>query len=174
MLLKRPPKNRSVSKPQRVKSWLIAILLLLLIAIPIGIFLDALHRDQAGHDLIQAIKRNDTASALVALKQGADPNVRDKSKDESPSFSDRVNQLFDHFFHPRNGQYHDTHPTALFLLEFGQDDNSMLTQALLEAGADPNATGEKEQSPLMLAVMLRHSQSVHLLLKQRGQYSSEG
>jgi hypothetical protein len=53
--------------------------LVLLVCVASGLVLRGYWREQAGRELILAIKANDTNRALDALRANADPNVRDQA-----------------------------------------------------------------------------------------------
>jgi ankyrin repeat protein len=96
------------------KAWW--FVLILLIGIPTGLTLNAFHRDQASRNLIQAIKHKNVPAALAALRNGADPNARDYSRDKPLSFGERTKLLLAHLLHLTAIPTPDTHPTALQLL----------------------------------------------------------
>jgi ankyrin repeat protein len=148
------------------------IVLILLIGIPIGLMLNALHREQASRNLLQAIKNHDVSAALAALKNGADPNTSDHSMDKKHSFREETMLLLSHLIHPSVQSDPETHPTAILLLlnspSLATHADPVLVKALLDAGADPNVS-EDGRSALMMAIsdvrccrlLLNHGANMH-------------
>ena len=56
---------------------LILLICLLLVGVPMGLLVSTFVQQQHDHDLVNAIKIDNTLAALSALKQGADPNALD-------------------------------------------------------------------------------------------------
>ena len=145
--------------------------LLLTIGIPTGFLMREFQREQASRDLITAIKADDIPSALSTLKHGALPNTRDGLDNSPLSFREQMRHLLDKIFQPNVKTPQSNHrPTALLLsLETNKQANPLLIKALLNAGASPDLTGEKDEiTPIMKAVVGNSPQILQLLLQQGG------
>jgi len=116
---------------QKRRRILSLIVLLLLVGIPTGFLLSAYQREQAGHELILAIKADDTARALAALHSHADPNSREVS-DGRLSFRGYLARLA--------RQLRGIKPTAsgpgmTALALAVEKQNTVVAEALLDTGA---------------------------------------
>jgi len=105
--------------------------LALLVCIASVLVLRGYWREQAGRELIHAIKANDITRALAALHAHADPNVRDRG-DKTPSLRDYLSKLWKQMRGIEPAPLGTEH-TALGLAV--QKDNTLLVEALLERGA---------------------------------------
>ena len=161
-------------------------LLILLCVISTGFGVHLYRWQQASLRLIAALQSNDTLDALAALQAGADANARadsgvyvPRTPDwhfptfvERPSFEARCRQLFASLFHSRD---RDTirasgePPNALFLCIYNtRTDNPLLVKALLDSGADPNATSFYGLTPLGIATQTEQQPRTVQLLQQYG------
>jgi ankyrin repeat protein len=133
--------------------------LLLLIGIPTAWLMREYRRERASWDLIAAIKAEDTARALTALRAGADPNIRTHfsfpweglPEDTPPSFGEQMKQFLDNLFHPTVKSNQDDQTALLLHLDVSKEGNPILLKALLDGGADPNTSGGiNHETPLLL------------------------
>ena len=69
------------------------VLALLLIGVPVWIVGRAYRRERATHDLATALYKDDTRSALAALRAGADPNARRFEHDSPPTFGQSLRRF---------------------------------------------------------------------------------
>jgi ankyrin repeat protein len=173
---------------KRRRALLLTLLfLLLLLGIPGGFLLRAIHQEQRNHMLIAAIKANDPYKGIAALKVGADPNSHDYPNDRPLSFGDYTRQFLDKLLHPHSTP--ETQPTALMFLFQGRPpehpspggnllsdmvlrpppESPALLKALLEHGAVPNVKDSDGFTPLVWAAGAVYNDSVLLLL----QYGSD-
>jgi len=112
-----------------------------------------LRRKWVSHALLQEIHDKNVPGALAALRNGANPNARDYSKEPSLSPGEQGKLFLTHLLHPATPSAPDTHPTALMLIAGSDDcpDNPALVKALLDAGADTNIEDQNGMTPLMQA-----------------------
>jgi uncharacterized protein len=117
--------------------------------------------------LITAVKQNDTTVLKTLLAEGADPNARDASPIKVPLWQ-RLRQLF-----TGRGRGRHLGPTALLILNGGASlpsgyleppENVEAVRALLDGGADVNATTSDGTTALMHASLYRHYATIDLLL----------
>lgn len=118
--------------------------LAVLICIAFGLVMRGYWREQAGRELILAIKANDTDKALDALRAHADPNVRDQS-DVTPSFRAYLSKLWQQM-RGIKPQVPNKEASALGLAV--EHDNTVVVEALLARGA--KAAGEKYEEEVEL------------------------
>src|SRR5690349_4747660 len=127
----------------------ILLSLLLLIGVPAGMLMRAYRQEQASRNLLEAIKTDHIPAALAALKQGADPDTRDRSDEEPISFRECANELLHKILHHYTTKKPDKSPSALLLYMSTRNPanaadhaaNLDLIKALLTSGADPNLVG---------------------------------
>jgi len=105
--------------------------LLLVVCVSSWLVIRGYRHEEANHELIQAIKANDTSGALKALKAQADPNIRDQ-QDETPSLRAYLSKLWQQMrgIKPATSE---VRPSALGLAV--QKDNLVVVEALLARGA---------------------------------------
>lgn len=124
-------------------------------------------QERLNRQLIDAIKQEDTTTALSALKQGADANARDE-KQTLPAWKDLWNRLRGKRPPPSKA------PTALLLaLHFKEEsvgiefpkENLPFIQALLTHGAQVNVPDDDGQSPLTYALVQDMSATSRLLIQ---------
>ena len=130
--------------------------------------------------LIEAIKHNDAASAIVLLKEGADGNASDGPPTHS-SLRSRASDLWKRLTGqaPWSGTYRPCALLVLYGVEFyytpdgeaettgyqpKRHDSPALVEALIEHGANPNVIGFGGQSVLYDACRYHHTASVKVLL----------
>jgi len=114
------------------------VLALLLIGVPVWIVGRAYRRERATHDLATALYKDDTRSALAALRAGADPNARRFEHDSPPTFGQSLRRFLQQL---RGGKTvseaeADHRPPMLALA--AEKNNTAVVQALLKAGAVPD------------------------------------
>jgi len=124
------------------------------------------HRqERLNHDLIAAVKRNDTKAVVSLLDQDADANCRDEPYRPVPwwqRLKDRLRRV-----KPKPS----TAPTPLVLAlrdrpgNVFPPENLPLVQALLDHKANVNARDEYAFTPLNYAMWCRKKATTHLLLK---------
>ena len=141
--------------------------LAVLIGIPCCLTWREVRHERLNQQLIEAIKREDTATALSALAQGADANARDE-KQTLPAWKVLWNRLRGKRPAP------STAPTALLLaLEWKRDargkfvyprENVPLIQSLLTHGAQVNVRYEDGDPPLTYALDGGKSATSRLLI----------
>ena len=102
----------------------------LIAVISIALCVRAYRHEQLGHELILALKVNDTNRALAALQAHADPNFRDQ-EERPPDFQRYLSTFWQQIRGIKPPA--KTRPTALALAV--QQDNAVLVEALLAAGA---------------------------------------
>jgi len=125
-------------------------------------------REKLNQQLIAAILREDTDTALEALKQGADGNARNE-KQTVPAWKVLWNRIRGHPPAP------STAPTALMLAfrgnfigqgeEVNPGENPLLIDALLEHGAQPNVQDADGYTPLACAIKVGNNAVLRLLLE---------
>ena len=115
------------------------VLALLLIGVPVWIVGRAYRRECATHELAIALYKDDTRSALAALRAGADPNARRFEHDSPPTFGQSLRRFLQQL---RGGKtVSDTEPDHRppMLALAAEKNNTAVVQALLKAGAVPDA-----------------------------------
>ncbi|HLK55019.1 MAG TPA: ankyrin repeat domain-containing protein [Chthonomonadaceae bacterium] len=154
------------------------LLLLMVVGIPVCYFALEYRQAQRDRALIAAVKANDTEGAIAAIRAGADVNARDYS-DRSLSLPDALQRAMDRLLHPQAIPTVADHPTVLFCLmeaRYGpmwsrghpapwEAENPALLALLLEHGADVNARGPNEMTPLLYAASHGLNASIPLLLE---------
>jgi ankyrin repeat protein len=105
--------------------------LALLVCVASGLVMGGYWREQAGRELIRAIKANDTNRALDALRAHADPNVRDQGE-KAPSLRDYLSKLW----RQMRGMKSTTPNMGMTALRLAvQQDNIVVVEALLDRDA---------------------------------------
>ena len=105
--------------------------LALLVCVASDLVMRGYWREQAGRELILAIKANDTNRALDALRAHADPNVRDQGE-KAPSLRDFLSKLWQQM-RGIKPPAHQPGSTALIIAV--EHNNTALVEALLAKGA---------------------------------------
>ncbi|MCW3051481.1 MAG: hypothetical protein JWN14_651 [Chthonomonadales bacterium] len=143
--------------------------LILILGIPTALMLINLRREWATRNLIQEIHNKNVPGALAALRNGANPNARDYSKETPLSPREQAQLFLAHLLHPTTHSAPDTYPTPLMLIAKSDDcpDNPALVKALLDAGADPNVEDEDGRTPLMQTACQGDMRLLNLLLKHK-------
>jgi hypothetical protein len=142
--------------------FLITLALLLVVGITTGC---ALRREAASQTLLCAIQDQDTPAALAALKAGADPNIHEHFQDTPRSFRENIKQLWDNLW-GRKKSITEERKAALLLYFFTYPkEDAALVRALLEAGADPDATEGSDNSPLVHAATREQLTTLRLLVQ---------
>ncbi|HLK57429.1 MAG TPA: ankyrin repeat domain-containing protein [Chthonomonadaceae bacterium] len=157
------------------RALLTLLALLLVVGIPTLLMLREYRQERLNRDLIAAIQVEDTGEALAALKAGADPNSREASIRVPPSIAEHCQQLIGKILHRSVGwnpiggrEPSDAGRTALmFYLGTNTEYDVNFVKALLDAGADPNATlDETGLSPLIWTVIRNDYRTTRLLLER--------
>jgi len=133
--------------------------LALLVCVASDLVLRGYWREQASRELILAIKANDTASALEALRAHADPNIRDQGE-KAPSLRAYLSKLWQQM---RGKDWRTTELTRTALMDAVEDDNLEMIIALLDAGAEVDARDKAGETALLMASE-RQLDVVNLLL----------
>ncbi|HLK59267.1 MAG TPA: ankyrin repeat domain-containing protein [Chthonomonadaceae bacterium] len=142
----------------------------------------AIRLENLKHELIAAIKANNTPLALKLLDAGADPNATDNNPDddeEKPSLMDSIGKYIDGVIHPREKMEPVRYPSALLvavtmqgpktggfmgnLTIYPQDPT--LVKALLEHGANVDFQDRDGITPLMAATGNLCPKNVRVLLE---------
>src|ERR1051326_1188311 len=152
--------------------------LLFSIGIPTSFFVWAIHKEECSYALIVALRANDTNKALIALREGADPNTRDNAQIEPPSVREILQQWLQSLQQRTHPAQPKNNPTALLMLFGARHDpysntnysvepieQLPLLKALLERGAYVTAQDDTRRTPLMLATFLSSNASTRLLLQ---------
>jgi ankyrin repeat protein len=130
----------------------------------------AIQRAKLGPPLVEAVTNQDMPRVRNLLNKGADPNTHlDAGQRRSAGLKDIV-EVFRNFF--QGGRKSSATMSVLSVAVFSGED---MVQALLDAGADPNAEGGdpkvkiliplRPKTPLHWAVMLHRVKVVERLLK---------
>jgi ankyrin repeat protein len=105
--------------------------LALLVCVASGLVLRGYWREQAGRELIRAIKANETNRALDALRAHADPNTRDQGN-VTPSLRDYLSKLWQQM---RGIKPSSTSVGQTALTLAVSQNNTVVAEALLDRGA---------------------------------------
>ena len=120
-------------------------------------------RTSLGRQMIGAIGEGDSDHAIELLRQGADPNAELQPR-QARSGWEVIQSLTQRRGQPEHGD------RALHLALAGDHGDtpgaSRLVTALLERGADPRARDSYGRTPLMVATLFAHPDSVRALIKR--------
>ncbi len=130
--------------------------------------------------LFRAIRSNDAASVRSLLKGGADPNQR-----EPPRRLVDQPGLMDRFLNPDRkivgptpllvALYHvEQLPSGQSEIRYNPSPNEEIVRALLDSGADANATDDNRTTPLFFGVASGNTHVVDLLLKHGAKINQSG
>jgi hypothetical protein len=123
-------------------------------------------------ELIDAIKIEDTKTALYCLNAGADPNTRDPDEEANAHIHgfDDILEWLKQFTEKRTPRFHNPAIIALFVDQVYPDhppqENLEIARALLDHGADINARDEEGVTPLIWALNRKWNRTAHLLLER--------
>jgi len=147
---------------------LVALLLIVASLLAWSLWREVRH-ERLSHDLLAAIRREDTATALADLEQGADANARDE-----PQTLSAWQRLWAHL--RRLPPAPSTAPTPLLLaLEWKLDaqdnavyprENLPLIDALLAQGAQVNVLDEEGWTPLYYSLWSGKNDTIRRLIQQ--------
>jgi ankyrin repeat protein len=122
------------------------------------------------HDLVAAVRRNDTQTAIALLNRGADANARAETRGAPSPWR----LLWDRLRGKPAAAATGSTPLLILLEPTGNDgtagsvhylpDNLPITAALLDHGANINMLNQQGFNPLNLAILSKKEQTVHLLL----------
>lgn len=161
-----------MKSPHKRTIWLLLALFLIPVLL-FGIWFNRQVRQQRlDHALIEAIKKNDTQTAIALLDQGADANATDK-----PYTSVRLGNALAGFWNGLRGnrltQENTVYPSALLVrydwhqqqnIVARKTENIEIVQALLDRGANPFTFNDSGMTLLHEACQQHHWQTVKLLL----------
>src|ERR1043166_749336 len=157
--------KRSNDKTWRIGSFLLFLAAVILPVLSFSVWYSRQERQQRlDHALIEAIKKNDTMTAIALLDEGADANATDKPYNPL-SIRNLLMNFWACFQRKESKPEEKAYTPALLLVytthevyEFHEDrdptffpENIALTQVLLEHGADPDASDETGWTLLHLA-----------------------
>jgi len=134
----------------------------------------AIRSENLKHELIAAIKANDTPLALKLLDEGADPNATDDNPDDEqkPSWMGTRQSLIKRVFPTGRQKMADRNPSALLVAVNMQDptsngipEDTTLVQALLEHGAAIDCQDKFGNTPLIRAASQICPKTVRILLE---------
>jgi ankyrin repeat protein len=151
--------------------WTAAIIIALASLVPCWYLSQSPQKANLSDGLFMAIRSNDAAKVKSLLKAGADPNLR-----ESPPRLLGPARLIRSFLDPdRNSLrptpllvalYHLEHlPSGQTEIRYNAFPNPEIVRALLDSGADANATDDTRTTPLFFGVVSGNTQVVDLLFK---------
>jgi hypothetical protein len=171
---------------------IVGLILLALMAIPIGISRRAVAQEERNVDLMQALRTGQIDETRSLLAQGADPNARDPSATPSRGLLQHIVDLFTHAQPPEVVQERTALSCACtsrnavvlvkLLLDHGADAKADETgqlpglfwaarrgdfatsQLLLDHGSNANANGLDGVTPLRAAIRADSPKLVRLLL----------
>lgn len=145
--------------------WILLTLFLLPVLASLVWYGRQVRQQRLNHALIEAIKKNDTRSAIALLEEGADSNATNQSyipitfKSTLADFWNRVKGNK----RPKSAAFDA--PALLMPYWFRiTHDNPALFTALLDHGADPYATTEDGDTVLHCACHSNHAETVKVLL----------
>ncbi len=111
-----------------------------------------------------AVRSGDANVARLLLARGADPNIRD-SPDEQLSLWQQIQIAFHRNSKSSDDQLSHVMRTMLEIAMSQENENALLVQALLDAGARPDAGSDSDTiTPLMIAAGRDFPQTVQILL----------
>lgn len=126
--------------------------------------------DSLNTRLLQAIRAGDLPSVETALKSGADPNAIDNASGPVRSMFDFVARLIGNSPPARSPDSRSAPLLMLYPESGGQRiedrlEAAPIAAALLKYGANPNSPDANGETPLHLAAMANHLDTVRLLLQ---------
>ena len=150
---------------------------LVLAGVPVWLVARAYRQTQLDHELIAAIRKDDTPGILTALNAGADANAF-ADNDTAPSFRSILIDFWDRVVHKKPNAPKEFRPRALWLVvtrhgpmnpfDPGEvPDNPIAVRALLDHGADVHY-GEKEGRSVLVAAAQPKQWKTARLLVERG------
>lgn len=155
------PTRRFFSRP----AGLACSLLFVLVAVPVALTWREWQQAKRNNALITAVKEGNSKTAVLALREGADPNACDKSY-RSLSLWQFLSSRFAPSRQP--GRYA---PSALEMAVSSPQttaDTIALVKALLESGANPNGRDREGKNLLFDALEPQSDRQVFILLVQHG------
>ncbi len=161
--------------------WMAAIIVALSSFLPCWYLWQLNHNANLRDGLFSAIRSNDVAKVKSLLKAGADPNPNSESP---PRLVGLAGQIV-WFLNPdRNvmeptpllvALYHVEHlPWGQIEIRYNPSPNPEIVRALLDKGADANATDDIRTTPLFFGVVSGNTQVVDLLLKHGAKINQTG
>jgi ankyrin repeat protein len=157
----------------RKRTLLLTLLLLtVVIGLPVWSVYRQVRQERLNRDLIAAIKKNDTATAIALLNAGVDVNAQDKGN--APVSARQVLMTWIERLRGRKSTQKTLYPSALSVASdiyveqrdgrVTPPENTALVKALLDRGADPNVRDEDGNTPLIKATQYGHTSTARLLL----------
>jgi len=137
----------------------LGVLLLALMAFPIGIAMHSANQEALNIDLIQALRTGQVGETRSLLAQGADPNAQDLPDPPARSLLQQLIEAVTHPTHPENQQ-------ARRALSCACDSKhaAALVKLLLEKGASVKADDASQQPALFWAARGGDMETVQILL----------
>src|SRR5579871_4062460 len=158
-------------KPKKRILLILLFFVAVLISLPVWSVCHQIRQERLNRDLIAAVKKNDTATALALLKAGADANAQEKGN--TPVSARQVLRAWWDRLRGRKPADTDFHPAALIIASDAYDrdingsvtppENVALVQSLLDHGADPNTRDKGGNTALIWAALHDHTTTARLL-----------
>jgi hypothetical protein len=144
--------------------WIVILSTCFLLMVVLSFLVSTLRRDSANRALAQAVGDHDIEGVRLALHRGANPNA---------DIYEALLSQWDRIGHIGNKAEPPSVPVLLYATVDYRipqtDPDTTLVRLLLEAGASPNCTNDRGETPLMTAACWGDRNHVRLLLKSGAQ-----